>query len=487
MTGLITQPYRRPNRVDEDNYLVTLSSEFDLRRHVEEAGISASVDLSGFYGAHPTGRARLWAVRDTRIGRSVWSKTSAGDLVLFYGYGAVYAYGFVGSKFVIPDNNSIWPSGSQWDLVYSLSDFRELPEGRRLEYKSLRELTKKLGTQSVGFHDLDALGLTTQDVLDFVENYGPRHKSGSPLLRGVDRPPLVGESFPNRVAIWEAFGGHQQYGMTEFEHDEVVNVFSHDGSPYGDSIDADSGLIHHQGQGLTGNQRMTGVNELLDKQRREGQAVRYWTGPKGGPFVFRTWAIPVDVDYVEATDSEGAPVKRFVWFLRPVQGPEQTTWPKDSLVGAFTDDWDVEQSQDETESNDASSFADRYAAAKPSKEESSEPPPKSQRPSTQFKRSRKLRKLIVERAQGRCENPSCTGMPGDIGTSGQPLLDVDHLQDLGNGGKDETSNMVALCPNCHRAKTHGSKRARLKSKLQRIVAEKERVLAEEASSQHKFP
>ena len=31
-----------------------------------------------------------------------------------------------------------------------------------------------------------------------------------------------------------------------------------------------------------------------------------------------------------------------------------------------------------------------------------------------------------------------------------PVLDVDHIQDLGRGGEDDPRNMVALCPNCHR-------------------------------------
>jgi 5-methylcytosine-specific restriction protein A len=46
-------------------------------------------------------------------------------------------------------------------------------------------------------------------------------------------------------------------------------------------------------------------------------------------------------------------------------------------------------------------------------------------------------------------------MPAETGRRGQPILDVDHIQDLAKGGEDHPRNMVALCPNCHACKTRG--------------------------------
>ena len=68
-----------------------------------------------------------------------------------------------------------------------------------------------------------------------------------------------------------------------------------------------------------------------------------------------------------------------------------------------------------------------------------------------------------------CENPECTGMPCDVGANGQPLLEVDHLDDLAKNGADHPLNASALCPNCHRAKTYGVNRESLKRNLKRIV------------------
>jgi len=43
----------------------------------------------------------------------------------------------------------------------------------------------------------------------------------------------------------------------------------------------------------------------------------------------------------------------------------------------------------------------------------------------------------------------------DVVASGQPFR-RDHIDDLALGGTDHPSVMIALCPNCHAAKTHRS-------------------------------
>ena len=48
---------------------------------------------------------------------------------------------------------------------------------------------------------------------------------------------------------------------------------------------------------------------------------------------------------------------------------------------------------------------------------------------------------------------------------GQPLLEVDHIQDLALGGEDNPAQMIALCPNCHTIKTHGRSREQLRRRL----------------------
>jgi 5-methylcytosine-specific restriction protein A len=80
-------------------------------------------------------------------------------------------------------------------------------------------------------------------------------------------------------------------------------------------------------------------------------------------------------------------------------------------------------------------------------------------------RSRAAGRAVILRSKGRCENPYCTGDIQDVTDRGEPLLEVDHIQDIAKGGHDDPVQMIALCPNCHTIKTHGRSREQLRQKL----------------------
>jgi len=66
------------------------------------------------------------------------------------------------------------------------------------------------------------------------------------------------------------------------------------------------------------------------------------------------------------------------------------------------------------------------------------------------------RRAVIIRSKGRCENPECLLPDLPYRTkAGEPLLEVDHVDDHASGGRDHPQAMIALCPNCHRNKTHG--------------------------------
>ncbi|MGW1148215.1 HNH endonuclease [Streptomyces sp. NPDC002454] len=80
-------------------------------------------------------------------------------------------------------------------------------------------------------------------------------------------------------------------------------------------------------------------------------------------------------------------------------------------------------------------------------------------------RSAAARRGVLERSGGRCENPRCAGQPTDVTDRGLPILDVDHVDQLADGGRDHPSVMIALCPNCHAVKTRGTTRHTLAEEL----------------------
>jgi len=81
-------------------------------------------------------------------------------------------------------------------------------------------------------------------------------------------------------------------------------------------------------------------------------------------------------------------------------------------------------------------------------------------------RSRSVRAAVLERCGGFCENPDCPN-PGfqAFTAAGDPILQVDHIQDLAADGADHVDNMIALCPNCHAVKTLGRDREQLRDVL----------------------
>ena len=76
------------------------------------------------------------------------------------------------------------------------------------------------------------------------------------------------------------------------------------------------------------------------------------------------------------------------------------------------------------------------------------PPPETKKTSKSFKRDPQVIAIVKRRAKGICE---LCGQPAPFEQDkGHPFLEVHHVVPLADGGLDQTSNAVALCPNCHR-------------------------------------
>lgn len=70
-----------------------------------------------------------------------------------------------------------------------------------------------------------------------------------------------------------------------------------------------------------------------------------------------------------------------------------------------------------------------------------------------YKRDRKVRKIVLARAKGRCE---CCGEVGFETDDGSRYLECHHIIELSARGPDSVNNVVAVCSNCHR-KAHYAK------------------------------
>ncbi len=472
--NLLLQPYARPRDKNDDNFLVTLAKNFDLRGVVEKSNSLEKPDLSEFLESHPDGKAKIWALGNSANSKSVFSKLQKGDLVLFHGKNLIYGYGVVSAKIYWPNNNFIWPSGDDWRYIYSLHSFVEIPEASRVTRESLRQLFPKVGHLSAFFIDLENSGIQQSDVIKHLQITPPyvKETKGNPVTRGTNEPPILGERFKDRKSIWKAFGGQWQQGIVTFPGESTVNAFSDENGPYPDYKDPDTGVIEYRGQGLRGEQRLVLGNKLLEDARLERKPVRYWHRPSGGSWVFESWVIVADRTQIIEEDSDSMSVQRILWFLVPIPSTDTSQWPRDLVNSKILDLPDIPNEKPRRTKD----LLQDYSAISAQLEIESTGKIVSTAPRTQYKRRKEARDLVIARSQNKCEYDKCTGMPPDVNRQGKAILQVDHIHALSEGGADVPSNMIALCPNCHSAKTFGLHSDQMSKRFKIIVDRIEKSL-----------
>ncbi|MFE7097592.1 HNH endonuclease [Streptomyces erythrochromogenes] len=303
--------------------------------------------------------------------------------------------------------------------------------------------------------------------------------------RAVDAlRPRVGESFPNRNAISDVYGGNRVMGITPLR-DRVLSVYSDDEGPYQDAPINEIGWIGYTGDGLTGHQRMVSGNRSLQTYQQQQRALRYWHKPDGGQWHFESWVVVVQVRQRWGVGVDGLARREFVWVLAPVPSPLRNTWPADVLEALAEEDWSI---QDDTEgipagdggpagddgpagdggrSTDTSSTRDRYRRLAAAARRTADRRTRRSRlvEVERYYRSVTAREAVMLRSQDKCENRDCLGHPAERTDAGAAILEVDHVNPLARGGADTPESMIALCPNCHALKTRGRNRKRLQSVL----------------------
>jgi 5-methylcytosine-specific restriction enzyme A len=472
--NLLLQPYARPSDQSQDNFLYTLARNFDLKSVVEKSRSVDRPNLEEFLESHPDGTAKIWALGNSANSKSVFSKVNAGDLVLFHGHKLIYGYGIISSKLYWPNNNFIWPSGEDWRYIYSLENFVEIPEGSQVERESLRQLFPKVGHLSAFFIDLTESGISQSDVMKHLQITPPHveETKSSALTRGISKPPILGEKFKDRKSIWRAFGGQWQQGIVTFPGEDTVNAFSDEDGPYPDFKDPQTGVIEYRGQGLRGQQKLVLGNKLLEDARLQKKPVRYWHRPSGGRWVFESWVVVADRTQIVEDDTDSNSAQRILWFLVPIPSLDISQWPQE-VVDAEILTLSPISSEAPKKKRD---LLKNYASISAQLEIESTGKTISALPKTQYKRRKEARDLVLARANNKCENDKCTGMPPDVNRQGMAILQVDHIHPLGEGGLDIPSNMIALCPNCHSAKTFGLHSEKMIKRFKIIVERLEKLL-----------
>lgn len=289
-------------------------------------------------------------------------------------------------------------------------------------------------------------------------------------------PPDLGVEYPNRTAIRGAFGGNWVAGIIQFPGEAVVNLFSDEEGPYADEAPDPVKPFEYRGEGRTGDQTLVRGNKILDQARRERRAVRYWYRPAGGTFKFVTWVAILSRAQVWSPDDNKELRLEYSFQVLAIPSPETDTWSLQARKQI--DDQEIEDTPPPSPSAQTTTKEEwlknyleyvKPFGEIPGRNHQGRGPTKGQR--NLYPRSRRARDAVLIRAGNECENDGCTGMPSDRTPSGAAILEVDHVDDLALNGPDHPGVMIALCPNCHAAKTRGRNRAALKRHFRSRVAE----------------
>jgi 5-methylcytosine-specific restriction protein A len=292
--------------------------------------------------------------------------------------------------------------------------------------------------------------------------------------RGPQDPPLIGERFKNRHAIWKGYGGQKYQGAAIFPGENYLNIFSDADGPYPDFINDETGVIEYRGQGLTGAQTLTRGNKLLEEARMSKAPVRFWYKPINGEWIFKSWVVVADRTTVSESDTGNQTSLRFIWFLVPVESEDSAKWSKEIALTPILE-LPIEEPSG---SSNYELLLKNYSKLSEGFADESVGVMTGTKPVRRFKRSREARDLVLARSEFKCEYDKCTGMPPDVDSQGKPILQVDHILPLSEGGSDRPSNMIAICPNCHVAKTIGQNKKITAKHFLQIVTKKEKYLSQ---------
>jgi 5-methylcytosine-specific restriction protein A len=281
-------------------------------------------------------------------------------------------------------------------------------------------------------------------------------------------PPQIGEDHPNRTAVRNRYGGDLVSGIVRFPGDTTVNCFSDETGAYADDPPTRDAAFGYRGDGLKGNQKLTSPgNKRLEEARSEGRPVRFWYKPRGGVFTFEMWCMVIGRHWSWGQGSDKQGRQEVVWTLRAIDDPRVP------LPEGFADDVAPDSA------DDMDQVVGPEAQARPSYSElvrRLEGRPRARHIRNRIRRdparSLAARRSVLIRADDKCESPWCEGMAADLARTGGALLEVDHVQDLARDGEDHPKNMVAICPNCHAAKTRGNQTELRRRQLAEAAFEK---------------
>jgi len=211
-------------------------------------------------------------------------------------------------------------------------------------------------------------------------------------------------------------------------------------------------VFEYAGQGLVGDQELTGANERLLQHAEDGRDLYLFTQLRRGGVLRFDGEMVVEDCQPRRVERNGRQDRVYFFRLRRVESIEVAV--ENMLVTEVAADLPLAELRKRAQE-----------AAHVPKDDA------QRRLRNIYRRAYDVSAYVLARAGGVCEGG---GEPAPfIRADGRPYLEAHHIDKVGDGGPDAPDRVIALCPNCHRRAHFGVDAVSLNSTYRQIVADKE--------------
>ncbi len=241
-----------------------------------------------------------------------------------------------------------------------------------------------------------------------------------------------------RAHLHDRFQGKRYTGISKSSREPVVMLF-HTEEPsqqfYEDGFDAD-GLYWYSGEGTVGDMSWTSANKAIRDHAADGRDLFLFerVQRKNGLWRFSHVVRYFDHRVEERPDKEGNPRKAIIFALLADEAAEPFSAATSTVTSSLDKQAELRKTLANLDQSQTGEVKERIQRV--------------------YKRSGLVAQYARMRANGICE--ACLTQAPFLTPSGEPFLEIHHIDRVADGGADRFDRVAAICPNCHRRCHHAA-------------------------------
>jgi len=363
---------------------------------------------------------------------------------------------FLASIDLLDENNTGYETTNKGEAFWSQGEPLVMYEGLETEVDGFRTIARSIpqGYRTVekvqerlrkAFPDYDLPEGVVTKHLDWLVSLDLVDVQNSRYSIPIEDGNFENGSLYSRWFLHDVLKGERYKGIsTPSDHPLIFLFTGESGDDYGyKDVFKEDGTFWYTGEGTTGDMTMDNGNKAIRDHRKNGKSIHLfedtdmpWIVQYVGEFTY------LEYEEKQMDDENGDSRMGFRFHLRPVDDSNLTL--TDELSNSLSDEAMFER-------------AEKSSSSGPIE-------PKQQTSSGhRYPGSEEVRRYALRVADGVCQG--CKNNAPFTDKSGEPYLEVHHIEPRSSGGADAPSNVIALCANCHRRVHSGKDGAQFNEKL----------------------